>query len=101
MLFKYLFKYFLFFLGKAALESFYKLRERPFTIGLAATVVAFLQPTFLVGAISYVILGGVIGGAAVATPVFVVGTTGVFVSAAVYHSWIAVKRAVTAKPCYA
>lgn len=83
--------------ARAAMDSFYRLCERPLVAGVVGVTTAFavsIQPTMLVTAVKYIILGGVIGGSAVATPVFVVGTTGVFVSAAVYHSWIAAKRGV-------
>jgi len=79
------------------MDSFYRLCERPLVAGVVGVTTAFavsIQPMMLVTAVKYIILGGVIGGSAVATPVFVVGTTGVFVSAAVYHSWIAAKRSV-------
>lgn len=81
--------------ARAAMDSLYRLLERPFVasgLGLAAALTSFLQPTVVLTAVEYLILGGVVGGAAVATPVFVVGTGGVFVSAAVYHSFEAAKR---------
>lgn len=61
---------------------------------MTAAYAVSIQPAIMLTAVKYIILGGVIGGTAVATPVFVVGTTGVFVSAAVYHAWIAAKRGV-------
>jgi hypothetical protein len=79
------------------MDSFYRLCERPLVAGVVGVTTAFavsIQPTMLVTAVKYIILGGVVGGTAVATPVFVVGTTGVFVSAAVYHAWIVAKRGV-------
>jgi hypothetical protein len=83
--------------ARAAMDSFYRLCERPLVAGVVGVTTAFavsIQPTMLVTAVKYIILGGVVGGTAVATPVFVVGTTGVFVSAAVYHAWIVAKRGV-------
>jgi hypothetical protein len=79
------------------MNSFYRLCEQPLVAGVVGVTTAFavsLQPMMLMTAVKYIILGGVVGGTAVATPVFVVGTTGVFVSAAVYHAWIAAKRSV-------
>lgn len=59
------------------------------------------QPQIIVAAIEYIILGGVIGGTALAVPVLVVGTGGVFVSATVYHAFIAAKRMIIppSAPC--
>jgi len=77
------------------MDSFYRLCERPLVagiVGVAATYAVAMQPTVMLTAVKYIILGGVVGGSAVATPVFVVGTTGVFVSAAVFHAWVAAKR---------
>ena len=79
-----------------AMQSIYKLIESPVIaggVGVAAALGVYLQPTFIVTAIEYVVLGGVVFGTSMAVPVFVVGTGGVFVGASVYHAYIASKRA--------
>lgn len=43
----------------------------------------------------YIAVGGLVSGAATATPIVLVGSTGVFVAAGVYHSFIAAKRGVS------
>ena len=55
---------------------------------------ATLAPKMLLTGLGCIVLGGVTVGTAMATPIFVVGTTGVFVSAAVYHTFQLGKRSV-------
>jgi len=84
--------------ASAALDSLYRIAERPLVAaGLSAltTMVAWLSPQLFLRVIGYVVVGGVVGAATVATPVFVIGTTGVFVSASIYHSYILAKRGIT------
>jgi len=84
--------------AKAALDSLYRIAERPFVAaGLSAltTMVAWFSPHLFLRVVGYVVVGGAVGAATVATPVFVIGTTGVFVSASIYHSFILAKRGIT------
>jgi len=85
--------------AKAALDSLYRLAQRPFAFAGAAGGAAVLTgfttafaPEIALTALKYIVIGGLFGGAAVATPVFVVGTAGVFVASAVYHSFETTKR---------
>jgi len=81
--------------AKAALDSLYRLASRPFLAVGAAGVTVFASafaPEIALSTLKYIIIGGLFGGAAVATPVFVIGTGGVFVAAAVYHSFETTKR---------
>jgi len=83
--------------AKAALDSLYRITERPLVAaGLSAltSFLAWLSPQFFIRVVEYVVIGGVVGATAVATPVFVIGTTGVFVSASIYHSFILTKRGI-------
>eukprot|EP01087_Luapelamoeba_hula_P015933 TRINITY_DN4833_c0_g1_i2.p1 TRINITY_DN4833_c0_g1~~TRINITY_DN4833_c0_g1_i2.p1 ORF type:complete len:414 (+),score=85.80 TRINITY_DN4833_c0_g1_i2:212-1453(+) len=79
-----------------AIRKFMELiMERPIVaggLGIAAGFMTTLQPQLAGMAVGYVVLGGVVTGTAMAAPVLVLGTTGVFVSAAAYHSYIAAKR---------
>lgn len=59
---------------------------------IAAALAVTMAPKLILTGMGCIIIGGVIGGVTVATPVFVVGTGGVFVSATVYHSFILAKR---------
>lgn len=61
-------------------------------LGAATAFTTALAPEVAIQALKYVIIGGLFGGAAVATPVFVVGSAGVFVAASVYHSFETTKR---------
>jgi len=84
--------------AQMAMQSIFRLLKTPVVaggVGLAAALGVYLQPTFVVTAIEYVVLGGVLFGTSVAVPVFVVGTGGVFVGATIYHAFIAAKRGVT------
>eukprot|EP01130_Rhizamoeba_saxonica_P006679 TRINITY_DN2662_c0_g1_i1.p1 TRINITY_DN2662_c0_g1~~TRINITY_DN2662_c0_g1_i1.p1 ORF type:complete len:248 (+),score=57.24 TRINITY_DN2662_c0_g1_i1:48-791(+) len=79
-----------------AMESLYRLSEKhpvlTAGVGLATTYAVSLSPEIFVKAVQYVVIGGVVGGTAMATPVFVVGTSGVFVASSVYHTYILTKR---------
>ena len=61
---------------------------------IAATIAATMSPKLFLTGLGFIVLGGVSVATAVATPVFVVGTTGVFVSAAVYHAFLLTKKSV-------
>jgi len=84
--------------AKLALESLYRLMEqRPavgVTAGIAATVACTMAPGIILTGIKYVMIGGIIGGAGMATPILILGTTGVFVGAGLYHLWQLSKRSV-------
>lgn len=84
--------------AKAALDSLYTLASRHPTLaagmGLAVGYAAFVSPPLILKALQYVVIGGVFGGAAVATPIFVIGSTGIFVTASMYHAFQASKRVV-------
>jgi len=81
--------------AKAAIDSLYRLAQHPIIfggLGAASAVATALAPDVALTALKYIVIGGVFGGAAVATPVFIVGSAGVFVAAAVYHSFETTKR---------
>jgi len=81
--------------AKAALDSLYSIAKHPFAfagLGTATAFAAAFAPEMALTALKYIVIGGIFGGAAVATPVFVVGTAGVFVATSVYHSYITTKR---------
>jgi len=85
--------------AKAALDSLYSLVRHPAVaggMGLAAGYAAFVSPQLILRALQYVIIGGAFGGAAVAAPILVIGTSGIFVTATLYHAYQASKRAVQA-----
>jgi len=83
--------------AQLALESLYRLLERPavgVSAGIAATVACTMAPGIILTGIKYVMIGGIIGGAGMATPILVIGTTGVFVGAGLFHLWQLSKRSV-------
>jgi len=85
--------------AKAALDSLYNLARHPIAaggLGLAAGYAAFASPQLILTALQYVVIGGVFGGAAVAAPILVLGTSGIFVTASLYHSYQLSKRAILA-----
>lgn len=85
---------------QTALRSLYDIIQRPIVATGAALVTAlgaYLSPQMFLTAVGYVAFGGVIGGTAMAAPVFIVGSTGVFAAAGVYHSYTAAKRLVVGK----
>jgi len=56
---------------------------------------ALLNPEVILTAVGSVMIAGVAVGAASSIPIFVIGSSGVFVSAAIYHAWEAARRVVT------
>lgn len=72
-----------------------RLLENPTLTAAASFTAAMgvaLSPSIVFDAIQYVIIGGLVGGAVVAAPVFVIGSSGVFMCAGAYHAYIAAKR---------
>eukprot|EP01119_Soliformovum_irregulare_P004707 TRINITY_DN15778_c0_g1_i1.p1 TRINITY_DN15778_c0_g1~~TRINITY_DN15778_c0_g1_i1.p1 ORF type:complete len:301 (+),score=25.83 TRINITY_DN15778_c0_g1_i1:88-903(+) len=59
---------------------------------LAASLAVAFAPRILVRSIAVIVIGGTVGAAATSVPLLLVGTAGVFASAAVYHAFIAFKR---------
>eukprot|EP01099_Mayorella_cantabrigiensis_P005447 TRINITY_DN4379_c0_g1_i1.p1 TRINITY_DN4379_c0_g1~~TRINITY_DN4379_c0_g1_i1.p1 ORF type:complete len:325 (+),score=85.16 TRINITY_DN4379_c0_g1_i1:28-1002(+) len=53
---------------------------------------AYWAPQLVFRALGYVVLSGVVSGTVVATPVLIVGTSGVFVSASVFHTYHKLKK---------
>jgi hypothetical protein len=83
--------------AKAALDSLYSLTRHPAVaggVGLAAGYAAFVSPQLILRALQYVVIGGAFGGAAVAAPILVIGSTGIFVTASLYHAYQLSKRAI-------
>jgi len=81
--------------AKAALDSLYSLTRHPVVaggVGLAAGYAAFVSPELILKALQYVVIGGLFGGASVAAPILVIGTSGIFVTASLYHAYVAAKR---------
>jgi len=65
-------------------------------LGLTATTAIFSTVSPLVlNAVKYIIIGGVASGAIIATPVFVVGSGTILVSASVYQAYQLAKRTIT------
>jgi len=82
--------------AKAALDSLYSLGRHPAVatgVGVATAFGVSMAPQLFLKACGYIIVGGFLGASAVATPVLVIGTSGVFVAAGVYHSYQVAKRA--------
>eukprot|EP01125_Pyxidicula_operculata_P002485 TRINITY_DN12347_c0_g1_i1.p1 TRINITY_DN12347_c0_g1~~TRINITY_DN12347_c0_g1_i1.p1 ORF type:complete len:279 (-),score=22.84 TRINITY_DN12347_c0_g1_i1:66-797(-) len=82
--------------AKAALDSLYRLAENKMAaagLTLATALGTYLAPRLAFRAVQYIIVGGLLGGGAMAAPVFVVGTTGVFVTSTIYHAYILARRA--------
>lgn len=59
------------------------------TLSFTTAVGIALAPSLLLNAVEYVIIGGVVGSAVVAAPVFVVGAGGVFMCATAFHAYTA------------
>jgi len=84
-------------LGSArVIDSIYNmLKNNPVAsggLGFAATFAAYNAPQLILKSLSFVVIGGVVGGAATAAPILIIGSSGVFVSAAVYHLYQVAKR---------
>eukprot|EP01098_Paradermamoeba_levis_P017335 TRINITY_DN993_c0_g4_i2.p1 TRINITY_DN993_c0_g4~~TRINITY_DN993_c0_g4_i2.p1 ORF type:complete len:299 (-),score=109.12 TRINITY_DN993_c0_g4_i2:167-1063(-) len=84
--------------AEIAANLFFKLymesQKAAFAAGLmaATATAAVVSPNVLLSAVKYIVIGGLSGGAATATPVFVIGSTGVFVSATLFHAFHLSKR---------
>mmetsp|Transcript_15030 Transcript_15030/g.38120 ORF Transcript_15030/g.38120 Transcript_15030/m.38120 type:complete len:268 (+) Transcript_15030:226-1029(+) len=63
-------------------------------VAVAAALSGLLSPTLLLTAAEVVVVCGLVGAALTTVPVFVIGTSGVFLSAAVFHAYHAAKRGV-------
>eukprot|EP01088_Endostelium_zonatum_P015266 TRINITY_DN3662_c0_g1_i1.p1 TRINITY_DN3662_c0_g1~~TRINITY_DN3662_c0_g1_i1.p1 ORF type:complete len:406 (-),score=85.24 TRINITY_DN3662_c0_g1_i1:79-1296(-) len=59
---------------------------------MAAALAITAAPELALTMIGYVMISGVVVGAAVSVPILVVGASAVFVSAGLFHSWQAAKR---------
>eukprot|EP01128_Nolandella_sp_AFSM9_P008105 TRINITY_DN4673_c0_g1_i1.p1 TRINITY_DN4673_c0_g1~~TRINITY_DN4673_c0_g1_i1.p1 ORF type:complete len:300 (+),score=58.37 TRINITY_DN4673_c0_g1_i1:83-901(+) len=84
--------------AQIALSSMARLAKHPmFAIGLssAAAFTTYLSPQLVLRAVAYVAIGGLASGAATATPILVIGSTGVFVASGVYHAYVATKRGIS------
>jgi len=83
--------------AKAALDSLYSFTRHPIVaggVGLAAGFAAYASPQLLLTALEYVVIGGVFGGATVAAPVIIIGSTGIFATASIYHTYQLAKRSI-------
>jgi len=62
------------------------------SFGAATAFFATMSPGLVIQAAKYIIIGALLSGTAVATPILVIGSSGIFVAATVYHSFELGKR---------